>query len=158
MSLCISDYLSICLSVYLSIYLAMESSKTTKSFEEQSFCFDSEFDSAKKAGGGTSLVALLGIVEEPGLVVQLLLSQISAIKKAVNSQLTVMFLLFEALIMNEGSFTFIFGHSGQIFEIKGKIVVIVFKNNLQEYDKPNSYNESHLTSHKRPSPHLSNLT
>jgi hypothetical protein len=72
----------------------MESSKTAKSFEEQSFCFDSEFDSPKKPGGGASLVALLGIVEEPGLVVQLLLSQISAIKKAINSQLTVMFLLF----------------------------------------------------------------
>ncbi len=95
---CISAYLSICqtfyLSICLSIYLAMESRKTTKSFEEQSFCFDSEFNSAKKAGGGASLVALLRIVEEPGLVVQLLLSQISAIKKAINSQLTVMFLLF----------------------------------------------------------------
>jgi hypothetical protein len=62
----------------------MESSKTAKSFEEKSFCFDSEFDTAKKSGGGASLVALLGVVEEPGLVVQLLLSQIPGTKNNKN--------------------------------------------------------------------------
>ena len=53
----------------------MQSGVAAESLEEQCFGLDAELDPAEQASRSSSLVALLGIVKEPGLVVQLLFSQ-----------------------------------------------------------------------------------
>lgn len=53
----------------------MKSGVAAKSLEQESLRLDAELDSPEKLGRCTALVALFGVVQEPGLVVQLLLSQ-----------------------------------------------------------------------------------
>lgn len=55
--------------------LAVESGVAAESLEEQCFGLYAELDPAEQTSRSSSLVALLRIVKEPGLVVQLLFSQ-----------------------------------------------------------------------------------
>ena len=55
--------------------LAVQSGVAAESLEEQCFGLDAELDPAEQASRSSSLVALLGIIKEPGLVVQLLFCQ-----------------------------------------------------------------------------------
>ena len=53
----------------------MKSGVAAESLEEQRFGLDAELDPAEQTSRSSSLVALLRIVKEPGLVVQLLFCQ-----------------------------------------------------------------------------------
>jgi hypothetical protein len=47
----------------------VESGKAAESLEEQGLCFDAELNPPQQPGGGSPLVALLGVVEEPAVKV-----------------------------------------------------------------------------------------
>jgi hypothetical protein len=51
--------------IYLWSYLAVESGKAAEPLEEQGLRFDAELNPPQQPGGGSPLVALLGVVEEP---------------------------------------------------------------------------------------------